>query len=250
MQEVFVDTGDINTLISSVRILTITQSNNAMTVTANVSSLTNRSLANLSNALNQEALTDFRGAQTRAEELLMLLLGQQNCTNITEMKYSNLNISDLLFQLNSAGYVVDYLYNLCEAVETSSAWLSAGTQSIIASISLANDSLSTTEMITARTQILLLLAGGDIQAITQITGDKLDGGFSGSGESGFGSGSGEKLDEPGLMLPLSMVSLGKGISDLRYTVKQLTTLILLRDDFISDAANESSFLQATQSFNR
>lgn len=248
MQEVFIDTGDVNLFISSINNLIATQTENAVEVNANISSSARHVLANLTSALYQEANSDLIRAQTSVKTFLKLLSKQQNLTNILRSKYISLDIPDLIFLLSDLNDMVGELDYLCEAISTASSELSSDTEFLTNLTSLANRSFSVGEMTVARAQMLLFLARDDIQALTQIIGDLQVG----SGDSASGdlvSGSGANPDEPLTVLPDSDASIATGISDLTETTEQLTQLLLVHNGTVNTAADTSLFLQAAHFIN-
>lgn len=248
MQEVFVDTGNVNAFILSIKNVVVTQVDYAVDLRINISSLTSHTLANLSSTLYQDTNSCLFRAQTSVESLSKLLVGQQNRTIILRMKYSALNTSNLLLNLNRISYMVDNLDFLCESISNSGSRLSSDTRLIINLVSSANSSLSMSDINVARAQILLFLARGDIQALTQIIGDD----FTGSGNSGSGdivSGSGVGQNEPVIVLPVNITSIGNGISDLRYVLEQLTRLKMYYGGMVNDAADTSLLFSAANLFN-
>lgn len=249
MQEVFIDTGDVNMFISGTNNLIATQTENAVEVNVNISLSASHMLANLSNALYQDVNSDLFRAMTSVETSLKLLVKQQNITNILQTKYGTLDISDLFLHLSGLNDMVGELDYLCEAISTALPKLSSDRESIINLISLTNGSLSVGDMTVARTQMLLFLARGDIQALTQTIGD-LQAGSGDSGSGGLVSGSGVNPDEPVTVLPNSTASsVTNGISDLRKATQQLTQLLLFHNDTVSDAADTSLLLQDAHLFN-
>ena len=245
MQEVFFDTGSVGAQISAISTLITTQANDSVEVKANI---TSHIVVDLSSTLYLNTLSSLRNAQTTTDTLVEMSVRQQNQTGILVLKYASLDISILLPQLNSLRDSIDQLEDECEAVFNLSTQLSSQIQSAVDTIFVANDSFSNSGWTIARAQMLLLLATGDIQKITQIIGS---GEFTGSGESsgsgGFISGSGIISEEPALQQPETVAS---ATSNLEYAVDKLSRLVLLHEVNVVDASDSSFLIQAAQRFNR
>jgi hypothetical protein len=247
MQDVFVDTGDVNDFISSIKGLLVRQADEAMESRANITSLTDHMLVNLSSSQYEGVRSDLLGAWRELETTMRLSVSQQNYTDLIEVKYSILNVSDILLYLDNIRRAIGNLGNLSEDISMSLPGISSDKESIVNATSLANSSLLASEVTIARTQMLLFLAGGDIQALAQTTGDSPNSDTSGSG-SGTGSGITPDMTSP--VLPMDVDSISNGLSSLRRNAQQLAQMVLVHDDVIRDAANTSLILEAADMINR
>lgn len=248
MQDVLIDTGNVNMFISGIMNLIATQTEIAAAISVNISSI-HHVLTNLSNTLYHEANLDLLRAQTHLQTLLQLSAKQQNFTSILHSKYITLDISDLILRLSDLHGMVGELDNLCEAISTASSGLAYNTESIIDFTSLANGFLSAYEVTIARAQMLLFLARDDIKALTQIIG-RLQIGIGGSGSGEISSGSGINSDGFLTVFPSNIASIATGISNLTTTTEQLTLLLLLHNATIHTMADISPLLQVAHIFNR
>lgn len=242
MQEVFIDTGSVGAQISAISSLITTQANDSVKVKENI---TSHSVVDLSPTLYLYTLSSLRSVQTSTDTLVRLSIRQQNQTGALILKYASLDVSILLPQLSSLRGLIDQLEDKCESVFTLSTQLSFQVESAVDAIFIANDLFSRSGWTIARAQMLLLLATGDIQKMTQIIGGE----FTGSGESGSGgfiSGSGIISEEPILQQPETVASV---IPNLAYAVDKLSRLVLLHEVEIVDASNTSFLIQAAQRFN-
>ena len=241
MQEVFIDTGSINLFVSNASVFIATQVDIATRLTTDVSLITDIFIG-LFPTLSLENL--FR-SQTSIERYLGLSFQQRTYSQVLWSTYSNINITNLLFEVDSRRQLVDNLMYLCESVSTSAALLSHNTDFIQNAISLDNTTSDTT---VAQALNLLFLASGDIQTTKDILGSGLaEIGESGSGNFISGSGSPDEL----LPTPLKdSLSVTEKLSDLRSATVQLKRVLSIQEETIDGALNTSSFMQAANMFNR
>lgn len=246
MQDVFVDTGDVDEFIADTENLFFFQVNKAMEIEMNVSSLPNHALANF---LYQEVKSDLTRAESSVQTSMKYLNGQEECVNRLQAKYNVLNVSDLLLQLREISYLINTIDYLTQDIFLSLSELFSDRASIINDLFLTNNSVLGIERSVAHSQMLLLIASGDVQALALIIGD-LPG--TGSGDSGSGdlSGSGIDYDEPLMVAPMTVTSVDQGLSNLRYTAEELMQLIHVHRARIIETADTSPYLQATAMVNQ
>lgn len=253
MQEVFIDTGNVNASLSRTSGQVSSQADTAKQINDNISSLINHTSTDLSNVLYQETLTYLRIRQETVNNILgELVNGQQNQVRAVEVKYSNLDTSHLLLQLSNIGDVLRHLEIWCNDISNVSTLLVPETVSIMNSISLANNSLSISEMTLARAQMLHFLAGGDIQALEQTIIRPLVQLLQneGSGSGDLMSGSGQILEEA-MLTPQEIIpaTLGEVILILRNSTIHLAQLLLQAGD-IQDSAGTEILVETAERLNR
>ena len=245
MQDVFVDTGNVDIFITSIENLLMFQVDRAIEIDMDVLSRSNHTLANL---LYEEVQSFLIRAQSSVETSMKYLNGQKNSTDILQAKYSILNVSDLLLQLSKIGHLINSTACISQDISASLSKLLVDRASIINVISLTDDSVLNNEMTIAHFQMLLFIASGDIQALALLIGDLPD---RGSGDSGSGDLSGSGMDQDELMVaPVTINSIDQGLLNLRYRVEELTQLIFVRSSLIMDTADISLYFQATALVNQ
>ena len=256
MQEVFIDTGNVNQSINRISTLLRAQAGHAEQIRANVSLLSKHTLLDLSGIPQEEYLEMINRAYGSIDSLINMTRSQQTQTSNIGRQSSNLNPSDVLLQLDTIEETLMDLNMQCNMISSSSTQLSSDVDSFNALTSSFMETLAEIERsYISVAQMLLLCAGGDIQVLDEIIGTpEIMSSGSGDRESS-GVTSGLPFMEEGLRLleesgTESTGSIAEHLSNLQDNLDQLRMYLLLYEDDICDSADLSELAEQAEVINR
>lgn len=171
MQEVFIDTGNVNASITSVNNLLTTQANSSTEIRSNFPAKTGSIQA--ADIQYQGIIGNAKAAQSTLSSLLMPTMRQQTQASEIEDKYSGVNLDTTIAQLFETERIIGHLESQCVIVSNLSTQLFPEIQSFHTLLTAANNSLIRVEGSIAESEMLLLCARGDIQIFSQIIGNLL-----------------------------------------------------------------------------
>ena len=251
MQDVFIDTGDVSTLIGRSRNLL---EGYARQITANLSSVTGHDIAALPITQARATLSDFLAAQQDMNILFRLVLGQQNQTSTIKERCSSLDLSDISNQLSNIGNLLYSYNNQCLNVSQAASSLAPVVVHIESSIALANVSILVAEAAISQAQMLVVvIVRGDIETFDSLVVGSSSAGVSSGSGIGSGellSGSGEEVEGSVIIPPGDITSVVGGLSTLSMATDSLKSVFLRQQAQIELASNTSHLMQVAQELNK
>ena len=251
MDDVFIDTGDVSTLIERSRDLL---EGYARHITANLSSVTGHDIAALPVTQTHATLSDFLAAQQDMNILFRLVLGQQNQTSMIKERCSSLDLSDIRNQLSNIGNLLYSYNNQCLNVSQAASSLVPDVVHIESSIALANVSILVAEAAISQAQMLVVvIVRGDIETFDSLVVGSSSAGVSSGSGIGSGellSGSGEEVEGSLIIPPGDITSVVGGLSTLSMATDSLKSVFLRQQAQIELAVNTSHLMQVAQELNK
>ncbi len=247
MQEIFIDTGNVNNFIISIENALAAQVQYSSQIAFNVSATTaeHSSMSDLADtlALAQRIKSRLGQYQEGLAHLSLLVLGQINQTAAVARKYNSLNISRELFHLRSINESLSYLGDRCDDINAMVTQLSTDVPSLANMTSKATNILSRSDNTIAQAESLLFMSQRDIEDLVSTIGFISDKLFSGSGSGdALVSGSGEMQDET--------MSVSGSLSLLRAATLNLQKNFVQSQLEVFNASDTTSVIQSSRLLNR